>query len=85
MKRLVGKKVWIVQYDDEDNNSIIGVVEGLDNGFISLRMESETDPTLYVNLTNVKEIEVFRERENDQFRLLRFPDAGPESNSNGPA
>jgi len=78
MKRLVGKKVLIVQYDDEDNNPIVGIVEGLDTGFISLRMESEDDPTLYVNLANVKEIEVLRELENDQFRLLRFPDGSSE-------
>jgi len=76
MKRLVGKKVFIVQYDDEENNPIVGVVEGIDAGFISLRMESETDPTLYVNLANVKEIEVIREQENEEFQLLRFPAVG---------
>ena len=72
MKRLTGKKVWVIQYDDEEN-SVIGVVEGVDNGFIALRMEHETDPTLYVNLANVKEIEVFRERGDGELRLLRFP------------
>ncbi len=76
MKRLVGKKVWVIQYDDEDN-SVIGVMEGVDNGFIALRMEHEQDPTLYVSLANVKEIEVFRERGEGELRLLRFP--GPDS------
>ena len=72
LKRLVGKKVWVIQYDDEDN-SVIGVVEGVGDGFIALRMDHETDPTLYVNLTNVKEIEVFREKGEGELRLLRFP------------
>lgn len=77
MKRLVGKKVWVIQYDDEEN-SVIGLVEGIDTGFIALRMEHETEPTLYVNLANVKEIEVFRERAEGELRLLRFPgDADP--------
>jgi hypothetical protein len=77
MKRLVGKKVWIIQYDD-DGNSVIGVVEGVDGGFIALRMETETDPTLYVNLTNVKEIEVYKERSEGELRLLRFPTDGED-------
>ncbi len=77
MKRLVGKKVWVIQYDDEDN-SVIGVVEGIDNGFIALRMETETEPTLYVNLANVKEIEVYKERSDRELRLLRFPADAPD-------
>jgi hypothetical protein len=77
VKRLEGKKVWVIQFDDEDN-SVIGIVEGVDSGFIALRMEHETSPTLYVNLANVKEIEVFRERGDGELRLLRFPnDADP--------
>mgnify|MGYP000486188197 CR=1 FL=1 len=78
MKHLEGKKVWVIQFDDEDN-SVIGVVQGIDNGFIGLRMEHETEPTLYVNLANVKEIEVFRERDEGQLRLLRFPSDGDPS------
>lgn len=78
MKRLLNKKVWVIQYDDEDN-SVIGVVEGVDNGFIALRMEHETDPTLYVNLGNVKEIEVFRERGDGELRLIRFPGVDEKS------
>jgi hypothetical protein len=81
VKRIVGKKVWVIQYDDEEN-SVIGVVEGIDKGFIALRMEHETDPTLYVNLTNVKEIEVFREHGDGELRLLRFP--GGEAPDKGP-
>lgn len=78
MKRLVGKKVWVIQYDD-DENSVIGVVDGVDDSFIALRMEHEQDPTLYVNLANVKEIEVFRENGEGELRLIRFPGAdGPD-------
>ncbi len=76
MQRLVGKKVWVVQYDDEDN-SVYGVVDGIADGFIALRFEADTEPTLYVNITNVKEIEVFRERGEGELRLLRFP--GPNT------
>jgi hypothetical protein len=79
MKRLIGKKVWVVQYDDEDN-SVYGVVDGTDNGFIALRVENETDPSLYVNLQNVKEIEVFREKGDGELRLLRFPGTADEPN-----
>ena len=78
LKRIIGKKVWVIQFDDEDN-SVIGIAEGVDNGFIALRMEHETGPTLFVNLANVKEIEVFRERGEGELRLLRFPsDAEPK-------
>ena len=73
MKRLTGKKVWVVQFDDEDT-SVIGVVDNVDNGFVALRNEHEDIPTLYVNLANVKEIEVFREQGEGELRLLRFPD-----------
>ena len=72
MQRLVGKKVWVVQFDDEDN-SVYGIVEGTDNGFIALRVENEEEPSLYVNLQNVKEIEIYREKGEGELRLLRFP------------
>jgi len=78
LKHLVGKKVWVIQYDDDDN-SVIGVVEGVDDGFIALRMEHEEEPTLYVNLRNVKEIEVFRAAGDVELRLLRFPPPGGDS------
>ena len=81
VQRLVGKKVWVIQYDDDDN-SVIGIVEGVEGGFIALRMEHETDPTLYVNLTNVKEIEIFRERGEGELRLLRFPVDHDPANKN---
>ena len=76
MKRLVGQKVWVVQFDDEET-SVIGVVDTIDSGFVALRNESETEPSLYVNLANVKEIEVFRSdgEGEGELRLLRFPDA----------
>ena len=76
MKHLTGKKVWVIQFDD-DENSVIGIVEGVEDGFISLRMDHETEPTLYVNLQNVKEIEVFRSNGEGELRLLRFPGAEP--------
>ncbi len=72
MQGLVGKKVWVVQYDDEDN-SVYGLVDSVENGFIALRFEHESEPMLWVNLQNVKEIEVFRERGEGELRLLRFP------------
>lgn len=75
MKRLTGQKVWIVQFDDDDT-SVIGVVDSVDSGFIALRNENETEASLYVNLTNVKEIEIFRQQGEGELRLLRFPGAG---------
>ena len=81
LKNLAGKKVWVIQFDD-DENSVIGVVEGIENGFIALRMDHESEPTLYVNLQNVKEIEVCRANGDGELRLLRFPDS--ESRDKGP-
>jgi hypothetical protein len=78
VENLVGKKVWVIQFDDEEN-SVIGIVEGLDGGFIALRMEHEAEPTLYVNLRNVKEIEVFRTSGEAQIRLLKPPTHGGDS------
>jgi len=72
MKRLIGKKVWVVQFDDE-HDSIIGVVDGFDQGFVALRNGNEEDPSLYVNLTNVKEIEIYRPEGEGELRILRFP------------
>lgn len=62
MERLKGQKVWLVQYDDDDD-SLIGVVDNISEGFISLRSDGDTTPSLWVNLANVKEIELFREEE----------------------
>ncbi|MEY3012005.1 MAG: hypothetical protein RIT45_740 [Pseudomonadota bacterium] len=73
MKQLIGQKVWVVQFDD-DETSVIGIVESVDQGFIALRNERETEPSLYVNLTNVREIEVFKTSNEGELRLLRFPD-----------
>jgi hypothetical protein len=73
MKRLVGQKVWVVQFDDDDT-SVIGIVDTIDQGFIALRNERETEPSLYVNLTNVREIEVFKNTSEGELRLLRFPE-----------
>ncbi len=73
MKQLIGQKVWVVQFDD-DETSVIGIVESIDQGFIALRNERETEPSLYVNLTNVREIEVFKTSNEGELRLLRFPD-----------
>lgn len=80
MQRLIGQKVWVIQFDDEDT-SVIGTVDAIDSGFIALRNERETTPSLYVNLTNVKEIEVFKQEGEGELRLLRFPEnaeRGPE-------
>ena len=60
MERLKGQKVWVYQFDDEDD-SVIGIVDSIENGFIALRYEGDAIPALYVNLTNVREIELFRE------------------------
>ena len=60
MQRLKGQKVWVYQFDDDDD-SVIGVVDSIEDGFIALRYEGDQNPALYVNLSNVREIEVFRE------------------------
>jgi len=73
MKQLVGQKVWVIQFDDEDT-SVVGIIDQIDNGFVALRNEREKEPTLYINLTNVKEIEVYRVEGEGELRILRFPD-----------
>ena len=73
MQTLIGQKVWVIQFDDEDT-SVIGIVEAIETGFIALRNEREASASLYVNLTNVKEIEVFRNEGEGELRLLRFPE-----------
>ena len=73
MQRLVGQKVWVIQFDDEDD-SIVAIVDAIDSGFIALRTELETTASIYVNLTNVKEIEIFRSEGEGTLRLLRFPE-----------
>jgi hypothetical protein len=73
MKRLIGQKVWVVQFDDDDT-SAFGIVDSIDQGFLALRNERETEPSLYVNLTNVREIEVYRASGEGELRLLRFPE-----------
>ncbi len=80
MNRLIGKKVWVIQYDDDDN-SVYGTVDAIGDGFIAIKVDQDPDPTIYVNLRGVKEIEVYREREREgELRLLHFPtdrDKGP--------
>jgi hypothetical protein len=73
MQRLKGKKVWLIQFDDEDT-SVIGIIEGIEDGFVALRNERETEPSLYVNLSNIKEIELYKTEHEGELRLLRFPD-----------
>lgn len=73
MKSLVGKKVWVVQYDDEDS-SVYGMVHSIEDGFIAICQESDEEPTLFVNLQNVKEIEKFREKEGTGKLMLLRPD-----------
>jgi hypothetical protein len=73
MKRLIGEKVWVVQFDDDDT-SVIGIVDAIDQGFIALRNERETEPSLYVNMTNIREIELFKSSSEGELRLLRFPE-----------
>ncbi len=73
MKRLIGQKVWVVQFDDDDT-SAFGLVDSIDDGFIALRNERETEPSLYVNLANVREIEIYRASGEGELRLLRFPE-----------
>lgn len=73
MQSLIGQKVWVIQFDDEDT-SVIGIVGAIESGFIALRNEREATASLYVNLTNVKEIEVFRNEGEGELRLLRFPE-----------
>lgn len=70
MKNLVGKKIWVIQYDDEDD-SVLGICEGFDSSFVALRQELETEPSLYVNLANVKEIEVYRASGEGELRVLK--------------
>lgn len=84
MKRMVGQKVWVVQFDDDDT-SVIGVVDAVADGFVALRNEQETEPSLYVNLSNVKEIEVFRQQGEGEgeLRLLRFPGTGDRDGDEG--
>lgn len=73
MQALIGQKVWVIQFDDEDT-SVIGIVEAIESGFVALRNERETTASLYVNLSNIKEIEVFRNEGEGELRLLRFPE-----------
>ncbi len=73
MKRLIGQKVWVVQFDDDDT-SAFGLVDSIEDGFIALRNERETEPSLYVNLANVREIEIYRALGEGELRLLRFPE-----------
>ncbi len=70
MKTLIGKKVWVIQYDDEED-AVLGICVGLDQSFIALRQEHEGDASLFINLTNVKEIEVFRTDGEGELRYLR--------------
>lgn len=74
MQQLIGQKVWVIQFDDDDT-SVIGIVDGIENNFIALRNERDSGPTLYVNLANVKEIEVYKPEGEGELRILRFPDA----------
>jgi hypothetical protein len=79
MERLIGKKVWVIQYDDEDD-TVLGWCEGFARGFIAIRGDKDDEPTLYVNLQNVREIEIYRPPGDGELRLLRFPAAerGPD-------
>ena len=70
MESLIGKKVWIIQYDDEED-AVLGICVGVDQNFIALRQELEVEPSLFINLTNVKEIEVFRSDGEGELRYLR--------------
>jgi len=73
VQQLIGQKVWVIQFDDDDS-SVIGIVTGVENNFIALRNERDAGPTLYVNLANVKEIEVYKPEGEGELRILRFPD-----------
>ena len=80
MERLIGKKVWVIQYDDEDD-TVLGTCDGFSRGFVAIRGDKDTEPTLYVNLQNVREIEIYRPPGDGELRLLRFP--GPERPEDG--
>jgi len=73
MKGLIGQKVWVIQFDDEDT-SVIGIVEGIEDGFLALRNDRDKEPTLYVNFRNIKEIEIYKHEGEGELRLLRFPE-----------
>lgn len=81
MQSLIGKKVWVVQYDDEED-SVYGIVHSIADGFIAIRRaENDEEPTLFVNLQNVKEIERFYEQEgNGKLMLLRPSREGGQPN-----
>ena len=81
MQRLIGKKVWVIQYDDEDD-TVLGVCEGFSRGFIAIRGDQDEEPTLYVSLANVREVEVYRPPGEGELRLLRFqpPERGGDDN-----
>ncbi len=67
---LVGKKVCVIQYDDVDD-SVLAHCVGVDEQFIALRRESINEPSLFINLTNVREIDVFRSDAEGEVRYLR--------------
>ena len=76
MQELIGKRVWVVQRHDFET-SVTGIVHSITEGFIAISEQAGVDPTVYVNLVGVAEIEVVppdyvppRPREG---RLLRFP------------
>ena len=50
---------------------MLGNCLGVDQNFIALRQEHEAEPSLFINLTNVKEIEVFRTDGEGELRYLR--------------
>ena len=70
LESLVGKKVWVIQFDDVDD-SVLAHCVGVDEQFIALRRESENEPSLFINLTNVREIDVFRSDQEGEVRYLR--------------
>lgn len=62
MRKLTGKRVWVIQQTDSDYHIRMWCV-GVSDGFIALAEERGGEPVIYVNLQTVDEIEVCQEGE----------------------
>lgn len=68
MEKLIGKRIWVFQYDDEPGRHLLMWCVGFDreNGFVLLTTDEDGELELCVNLKNVYELEIFNEGDPNQ-------------------
>ena len=78
LDRFTGKEIWIIGDDEsihDERAGVYGTCEGVEDGFLLLRLEGHDEPTVCYNLRYIRAIEIAHDHgpgDSRRFTLIQL-------------